>query len=153
MRVTFLPLRQASVFIVKSLKCFTGYSLGTPTASFLWSLFWPCRQRLAKYKGKINKMVISNAFLLTPSNHGCVNSSTTYVLLGKRTSTIAGTYYLRWGGGPALAAGASHQMLCFLYSGEPFPPRSSFWHFCTFFLFFHVFAWMASFSKFCFSPW
>ena len=68
------------------------------------------------------KTAISRAFLSTPSNHGCVKSSAIYILLGKMTSTISVTYYRRWGGGPVLAAGASHQILCFLYFGDRWPP-------------------------------
>ena len=40
----------------------------------------------------------------------------------------------------SVAVGHPLLVLCFLYSGEPFPPRSIFGHFCTFFPFFHVFA-------------
>ena len=45
----------ASISFVKSLKCFTGYSLRTGTAFFRRSLFLPCGQRRAKYIGKMYK--------------------------------------------------------------------------------------------------
>ena len=48
MRVTFLPLTHASFFIAKSLKCFTGYSLGTRTASCLRSLCLTMRSEACK---------------------------------------------------------------------------------------------------------
>ena len=68
------------------------------------------------------KTAISRAFLSTPSNHGCVKSSAIYILLGRMTFAISVIDYLRWRGGPVLAAGASHQMLCFLYFGDRWPP-------------------------------
>ena len=68
------------------------------------------------------KTAISRAFLSTPSNHGCVKSSAIYILLGRMTFAIPVLYYLRWRGGLVLAAGASHQMLCFLYFGDRWPP-------------------------------
>ena len=68
------------------------------------------------------KTAISRAFLSTPSNHGCVKSSAIYILLGRMTFAISVIDYLRWRGGPALAAGASHQMLCFLHFGDKRPP-------------------------------
>ena len=39
----------------------------------------------------------------------------------------------------SVAVGHPLLVLCFLYSGEPFPPRSIFAHFCTF-IFFQIFA-------------
>ena len=72
--------------------------------------------------GKMYKTAISRAFLSIPSNHGCVKSSAIYVLLGRMTFAISVIDYLRWRGGLVLAAGASHQMLCFLYFGDRWPP-------------------------------
>ena len=42
--------------------------------------------------------------------------------------------------GLSVAVGHPRQMLCFLHSGDPFPPRGIFCHFYTFFNFFQVFA-------------
>ena len=41
---------------------------------------------------------------------------------------------------PSVAVGHPRQMLCFLHSGDPFPPRGICCHFYTFFNFFQVFA-------------
>ena len=68
------------------------------------------------------KTAISRAFLSTPSNHGCVKSSAIYILLGRMTFAISVIDYLRWRACPALAPLASHQMLCFLYFGDRWPP-------------------------------
>ena len=81
-------------------------------------------------------MAISRAFLSTPSNHGCVKSSAIYLLLGRMTFAISVIDYLRWRGCPALAPLASHQMLCFLYFGDRWPPLAPF---DTFFDFFSIF--------------
>ena len=48
--------------------------------------------------------------------------SAIYILLGRMTFAISVIYYLRWRGGLVLAAGASHQMVCFLYFGDRWPP-------------------------------
>ena len=83
------------------------------------------------------KTAISRAFLSTPSNHGCVKSSAIYILSGRMTFAISVIDYLRWGGCPALAPLASHQMLCFLYFGDRWPPLAPF---DTFFDFFDIFS-------------
>ena len=82
------------------------------------------------------KTAISRAFLSTPSNHGCVKSSAIYILLGRMTFAISVIDYLRWRACPALAPLASHQILCFLYFGDRWPPLAPF---DTFFDFFHIF--------------
>ena len=92
------------------------------------------------------KTAISRAFLSTPSNHGCVKSSAIYILLGRMTFAISVIDYLRWRGGLVLAAGASHQMLCFLYFGDRWPPLAPF---DTFFDIFDIFL---LFSLFMSSP-
>ena len=87
------------------------------------------------------KTAISRAFLSTPSNHGCVKSSAIYILLGRMTFAISVIDYLRRRGCPALAPLASHQMLCFLYFGDRWPPLAPFDTFFDFFYFscFHSF--------------
>ena len=47
-RVRFLPLAHASVFIVKLLKCFTGYSLGSRAASWQRALYSTTRAEACK---------------------------------------------------------------------------------------------------------
>ena len=75
-----------------------------------------------------------------------MKSSAIYILLGRMTFAISVIDYLRWRGGPALAAGASHQMLCFLYFGDRWPPLAPF---DTFFDIFDIFL---VFSLFMSSP-
>ena len=66
MRVTFSALYHTSFFVVKSLKCFTRYSLGTPTASPLRSSFLTTRPEAWKLHtenvqiGYLDKIFISS---------------------------------------------------------------------------------------------
>ena len=68
------------------------------------------------------KLAISTAVSCFPSKRCVVNSSAFYGRFGMMTSTNALTHHFRRGGGPSLAAQAFHQMLCFLYFGDRWPP-------------------------------
>ena len=62
------------------------------------------------------------------------------LFLDRRESTFFIIFGPKIVSGLSVAVGHPRQMLCFLHSGDPFPPRGIFCHFYTFFNFFQVFA-------------
>ena len=73
------------------------------------------------------------------------------LFLDSRETTFFIIFGLKIVSGASVASGHPLHMLCFIYSGEPCPPRPIFLHFFTFFCFFHRIAGIAPPSKFCFS--
>merc|ERR1712078_271727 len=61
------------------------------------------------------------------------------LFLDRRESTFFIIFGPKIVSGLSVAVGYPRQMLCFLHSGDPFPPRSIFWHFYTFYIFFFKF--------------
>ena len=61
------------------------------------------------------------------------------LFLDRRESTFLISFGLKIVSGASVAVGHPRQMLCFLHSGDPFPPRGIFCYFYTFFNFFFKF--------------
>ena len=124
---------------------------------FYGSVFKPFGKRHAYYIRKMYKRAISRPFstlIFKPLYCKILLLELVFSLINDRQkSTLFINFCVKIMSGASVAVGHPLQVLCFLYFGEPFLARWTFGHFSFFFIFFHVFARMASLSKFGFSPW
>ena len=124
-RVTFLPLTQASIFIVKSLKCFTRYSLGTPTAFPRRSPFRTMPPEACKlHKENVQIGYLERILIFSFKMPPCEFLNVLYMFLHDGVPECHSFNF--WAvAGPGPVSGASHQMLCFVYSGDWWPSEGS----------------------------